>query len=206
MADLVRVSPPLALDDKTKVVGVVEVRQHLRITDTSEDRILAEDIEAAYDFLSGPDGWLGRCCLLEEEFMAYASGPTQGSFEVPLRPLRSISSFGSLQVDGSYLAIDTGSYYSPEGVFGSIVRSSWQTPWPYYGQPHRRAYRMQFKAGFGTTKESIPSPIRKAIRMLVGHWYNQRETTGSEGRTVGKEVEYGLVSLCGRYRIGPDHS
>lgn len=205
MDDVVRVSPPLSMDQKTAVVGVAETRRHLRISSTDEDRLLAEDIEAAYDFLSGPDGWLGRACLLEEEWIAYFPSAPNRIFEIPMRPLVTLTGIGWLQPDGSYVDVEGANYYVTGGAFSVVQRApaSW---WPYSGMPQQRAYQVRFRAGWGTTKESIPSTIRKAIRMLVGHWYNQRETTGSEGRTAGREVEYGLKKLCGRYRIGPDHS
>jgi uncharacterized phiE125 gp8 family phage protein len=205
--DLQLVSTPLTLNDKTKVVTVPEIRRHARITDTGEDRQIAEDIEAAYDFLAGPDGWLGRCSLLTEEWIAYVGHPDiRREFTLPMRPFREFVGFDFRQSDGTYLPVSPSIYlYDNLTGFARFARSALE-PWPYFGTPHDRAYRFRFRSGFGTTRESIPSPIRKSIKMLAAHWFNQRETIGSEGRTPGKEVEYGLKALCGRYRIGPDHS
>ncbi len=204
------ISDPLTLAQKLVVVPVPEMKRHARISGPHDDRQIAEDIETAYDFLSGPEGWLGRMCLLEEEFYAYSSGPrANGTFELPLRPLAGgvLVGLDYLGSGGTYSAIDsTGFYVSGASGFGVVSRLPYTSPWPYVSLPHQQAYRFRFRAGFGTTRESIPSPIRKAIKMLVAEWYNNRETIGETGRTVGQEVLYGLRALAGRYRIGPDHS
>lgn len=204
-----RVSTPLTLAQKLAVVPLPELRRHLRITELDDDWVLAEDIEAAYDYLSGPEGWLGGLCLLEEEFYAYAAGPLRGTFEIPLRPLRgsSLLSFDYLgNGTGTYLPMDSANYNLSSVSDFAVVAANSFVPWPYWGAYNRRAYRIRFKAGFGTTRESIPSPLRKAIRMLVGYWYQQRETVGEVGRTVAPKVHYGMESLCREYRVLPDHS
>lgn len=206
MYELTRISAPLTLAQKVAVVPVPEMRRHARISQLDDDRLLAEDIEAAYDFLAGEDGWLGRCCLLDETFAAYVNGPSRNGFRAPMRPLKAVTGIEWLQAGGSYVAVDPTKYYTNTlNGWTTFMQGDYTSPWPYVGAPHGRAYRITFTAGYGTAAD-IPSPLKKAMRMLVAHWYNQRETTGSEGRSVGKEVLYGLVSLAGRYRIGPDHS
>ena len=206
--DLKIVSAPLTIFDKTTVVTVPEMRRHARITQPDEDRQIAEDIEAAYDFLSGPNGWLGGCSLLTEQWEAYARGPDdiRRDFNLPMRPFQSLVSFDFLQANGSYLPVDPASYLYDNVTGFARFTSVGFAPWPYIGTANERAYRFRFMSGFGSTREAIPSPIRKGIKMLASHWYNQRETIGTEGRSPGKEVAYGLVHLCGRYRVGPDHS
>ena len=87
MYELTRISAPLTMAQKVAVVPVPEMRRHARISQLDDDRLLAEDIEAAYDFLAGEDGWLGRCCLLDETFAAYVkwTQPKRlpGSYEAP---------------------------------------------------------------------------------------------------------------------------
>jgi uncharacterized phiE125 gp8 family phage protein len=207
--DLRLVSDPLTQADKLAVVPVAEVKRHLGIFHDDADDNLADDIEAAYDYLSGPNGWLGGCCLLNEAWVAYLPSRLDARVEIPLRPLAGsvVTGFGWLQSDGSYDPVLATAYHVVPALtaFPAIQRAT-SVSWPYTGSAVPAAYKVEFTAGFGTDREDIPSPIRKGIRLLAGHYYRNREATGTEGRTVGQKIEFGLQSLCGRYRFAPDHS
>lgn len=206
--DLRLISTPLTQAQKLAVVPLAEVKLAARVTHTREDTLIQDDIEAAYDYLSGPEGWLNGCCLLEEEWEVFLPSSFSGTTAIPLRPVRDVPgmAFEWLQSDGTYLdgepTLISLSYR--DGV--TYLAGTPNRRWPYIGSAHARAYRFTFKAGFGTTRESIPSGIRKAIRMLATHWFNTRETVSPEGKKPGEQVEFGLKNLAGRYRFHKDHS
>lgn len=209
--DLQLLSTPLTKEQKLEVVPVAELAKHLRIRDLDEDEaeVMEDDIEAAYDYLAGPEGWLGRCCLLDQEWEYFAPSGLAPRFELPMRPFSgaTVTSFSSLQADGSYLDLEAGRFFvTPTTEAYPVIGRSSGLSWPYVGPFAPRAYRIRFKAGFGTSREAIPSGIRKSIRLLAGHWFKNREATGDAGRAVGQQIEFGLRSLAGRYRISPDHS
>jgi uncharacterized phiE125 gp8 family phage protein len=211
--DLSLISVPLTQAQKLAVVSVPEVKRQVRVLESTDDIDvqMADDIEAAYDFLAGPEGWLGRCCLLEQEYEWLVGGPgSSGFFELPMRPYLSANTiaFDVMGSDGTYAEVDTSFFYVAREsafAFGEIRRVGLSL-WPYSALPHQQAYRVRFKAGFGTTRASIPSPLRKAIKLLAAHWWKNRETTGAEGRSVSGEILYGLRTLAGRYRVHLDHS
>lgn len=206
--DLRRISTPLTQAQKLAVVPLAEVKLAARISHADEDSMLQDDIEAAFDFLHGPEGWLNGCCLLEEEWEAFLPSDFGRWFEVPLRPLvgGALTSFDVLQSDASYSAVDPAVFalLTRDGI-ASVQRASARA-WPYFGDPAALAYRVRFKAGFGATRDAVPSVLRKAVRMLAAHWFVNRETVGAEGRKVGEDIRYGLRALAGRYRVSPDHS
>jgi uncharacterized phiE125 gp8 family phage protein len=202
------ISPPLERDDKLEVVSIEEVKAQARISHDTEDDLIQDDIEAAYDYLAGPNGWLGHCALLTQDFEEIIDRPIRASFELSMRPLvGDITSFELLGSDGTtYDDVPEADWSLWETEFPTIYRLA-SSEWPYSG--FRRSagiYRIRYSAGYGTEKENIPSPIRKGIKLLVAHWFKQREATGEEGRSVGGEIEYGLRRLCGRYRIANDPS
>jgi uncharacterized phiE125 gp8 family phage protein len=206
--DLRRISPAIKREDKLRVVTVDQVKAQARVplSDKSEDSLIESYIVSAYDYLSGPEGWLGRCCLLDEEWEAYVGMPDRLGIELPMRPLREDQTiaFDYFRSD-DYTAVDTKFYFvSTVDSFPRICRTR-ALSWPYHGIPYSRAYRMRFTAGFGGP-DDIPEPIKLAIRMLCAHWLTNRETVGPDGRSVGEDVKYGLRALCGRYRVALDHS
>src|SRR4051812_28741787 len=103
--DLSLISTPLTRDQKVAVCPLAIVKAQARILSDDENDLIERYIETAYDFLSGPDGWLGGCCLLVEEWEYYVRGPERCYVELPLRPLNTLSSFSYL-ADGTYSPVD----------------------------------------------------------------------------------------------------
>ncbi len=83
--DLRRTSPLLTQAQKLTVVSLADAKAQMRVSTTAEDALINDHIEAAYDFLAGEDGWLGRCCILTETFQYYIpAGPRIGpGFDYP---------------------------------------------------------------------------------------------------------------------------
>lgn len=203
--DLRRLSYPLDQAAKLGVVSVADLKAQARIAQSDDDSLIAGYIEAAYDFLAGETGWLGRCCLLTEDFEFYVARPLRG-FDLPMRPLfgDAVTAFDVLS-GGTYVPVATRVYSletDPES-FSAIRRASFAA-WPYAGfDMNPRAYRVRFSAGFGDAA-AVPSGIKLAIKMLAAHFYVNREATATD--KIPQQIEFGLKSLAGRYRIGPDHS
>jgi uncharacterized phiE125 gp8 family phage protein len=52
----------------------------------------------------------------------------------------------------------------------------------------RNAVTVTYTSGFGTTAADVPQPIKQAILLLIGHFYNHREDTVSEKRTAAERL------------------
>ena len=59
---------------------------------------------------------------------------------------------------------------------------------------------MQFVAGYGDEELDMPETTVQAIRLLVGHWYENREAVSSTG-AIPKEVPFGVMSLLWLDRV-----
>lgn len=213
-----RTSAPITRAAKLGVLPLIEVKEHIRIAHDLEDRVLESFIASAYDYLSGPVGWLGYCCLLPESFECFAQS-FWDDIELPMRPLMSggLQAVNVIDDTGAYVPLDDNTRYR---LFSPPDEAPFSKLTSYMGQtlPTIRrtgltgvdplAYRIQFVAGFGPTQDDIPEPIRQAMKLLVGHMYQNREQTFADVRisTVSREIEFGLRALAGRYRIEPDHS
>lgn len=207
--DLRLISTPLTAAEKIAVCPVADVKVQVRADPnySGEDALIGNYIEAAYDFLSGPDGWLGRCCILREDWEFFAPPIAKTYFELPLRPVapNGIADFEWIQGDSTYSAVDATVFQSLTTLtFPTLSLVSGQV-WPYSSVFNPRAYRLEFTAGFvaKTAPLTVPSPIRHAIKILAAYWYCHRESAQTE---LSHEIMYGLKAVAGRYRIGPDHS
>lgn len=200
--DAIRTSEPLTHAQKLNVVSINELKLHARIIEDDENALLGEFIEAAFDHLHGPTGWLNGYCLLEETWRFYLPSTLTFGLEVPVRPLIAVTAFEYLGSDGTtYEAVPTDRYRQiGYGDHAQLVRTS--LPYPYFGTSHPRAYRVTVTAGHPTAAE-VPSPLRMAIKLLAAHFYQNREVMVVE---KGSPMAFGLQSLAGRYRVSPDHS
>lgn len=207
--DLRRISDPLTREQKLAVLPISKVKAQERVAHNEEDELIGDHIEAAFDHLHGPNGWLNGYCLLEESFEVFpeAIGDTT---EVPLRPVvdeASVSVARRLAM-GDYATYGIADVLpvSSDG-FCTVARLRASGFDEQIGVIDPRQYRIQFKAGW---KEPglVPRPLVQAMLLLASHFYQNREATLSDTRVsnVSKKVEFGLLSLAGRYRISPDHS
>ena len=99
-------------------------------------------------------------------------------WEVPLAPVSSVTSVTYVATDGTSTTWSSALYTTdlPSGPTAERARIT-----PIYGGyfPTTRdvlnAATVRFVAGYGATAASVPSAIKAAIKLLVGHWYMTRE-------------------------------
>ncbi|MGG3810988.1 hypothetical protein ABEV34_04965 [Methylorubrum rhodesianum] len=207
--DLRRISDPLTREQKLAVLPIAKVKAQERVAHDAEDELIGDHIEAAFDHLHGPDGWLNGYCLLEEEFEFFPPA-LLGTTELPLRPVgdeKAVAVSRRLAM-GDYTAYGAGDVLavSSNGIC-AVARLRAEGFADQAGVIDPRQYRITFKAGW-SSPDLVPRPLVQAMLLLAGHFYQNREATLSDTRVsnVSKKVEFGLVALAGRYRISPDHS
>jgi uncharacterized phiE125 gp8 family phage protein len=72
--------------------------------------------------------------------------------------------------------------------------------WPSATLRDVNGVNVRFVAGFGSAGTTVPQPIRQAILMLVGHYYENREAILATG-AMPKEVPLGVDSLLWPKRV-----
>ncbi|MGX9981134.1 head-tail connector protein [Methylobacterium fujisawaense] len=226
--DLQRISPPLTQVQKLTVVSIDALKLHQRVEEDDGDALIGDLIEAAFDYLSGPEGLLNGYCILEESFELYVD--TLGArLELPIRrfvdgDLVSVERFDL--TTGAYADLDVGLYtVVREDDFGVIASLSgralgerermwcgldwnaWAARWPSPPVRKPRLYRIRFAAG-AKSPDLVPSPLKQAIKLIAGYWYEKRESIESDPRTqaLPENLTIGIGKLTGRYRVASDHS
>ena len=54
---------------------------------------------------------------------------------------------------------------------------------------------IRFVAGYGDDSESVPDQFAQAIRLIVGHWYENREAVQDTRRLEIMEIPMGATDL-----------
>lgn len=196
--------------DATEILSILSVadfKAEHRIRHSVEDARIQDCIKEAYYRLDGPTGHLNRAILTQswkgviDRFDDY--------IEVPLPVLQSVTQIRYRDIDGTWTVLST-SYYGVDlyGLFGTIYRKKDQT-WPeIYEDPG--SVEISFTSGWGTGANVLAAAygIRKAMKLLAGHFYLNPSPTFVEPRLVEvpRKIWYGLDYVLGQYRINNDVS
>ena len=167
-----------------QVVSVDDVKQHLAIAHSDEDTILSILIDVATESIDGVTG-IGVALLTQSWRMSLDH--LSRYITLPLGPVQSVESItiDGVTVDPSTYTLDTDQ--TPAKIHVDFPRCG--------SKPG--CVKVNFIAGYGDTGADVPADLKHAIRLLVGHLYNNREATSEA--TI-KEVPLAFASILSRYR------
>jgi len=178
-------------------VSLVEAKQHLNI---DNDFLLDDDLIT---------GFIGSARLLVEGFLSRAlvtqtwelrldMFPFHRQIMLPRPRLQAVNSITYYDSSNTSTTL-TASVYQVDiyAEPGYIVLASGQS-WPVT-YDRINALLIEYDAGYGDNAVDVPESIRQAMKLLIGHWYLNRETAVI-GRIVN-EVPFAVQSLLWPERI-----
>lgn len=183
------------------VIG--DAKSHLRIDSTTEDTLLYDLIVSAryqVEHLTGrklmPQTW-------KAYFDEWPSGNKYDHFDIPYPPLRSIPSTGLV-----YTSSTSGSTTLSSTAWASDIVSEpgrlvldYNDDWPTETLHNNNPISIEFQCGY-LTASKIPEPLILAIKLIVGHAYENRESvTVTAGGVTMQETPQAIKWLLAPYRI-----
>jgi uncharacterized phiE125 gp8 family phage protein len=153
-------------------VTLEEVCEHVRVTNNDSDTYLQPLISAARRYVET----FTRRALINQTLDFWTdSVPSGDTLALPRPPLQSVTSVTS------YDSSDVGTVFSSTNYrveaenheTGRVVLKS-TADWPSNTRDWH-GLNVRFVAGYGTDPENVPEPIRHAIKLLVAHWFENRE-------------------------------
>jgi uncharacterized phiE125 gp8 family phage protein len=189
------------------ILPVADFKTEHRITHSAEDNKITDCIKEAYYRIDGPKGSLNRAILTQtwkgviDEF--------DDIIEIPLPVLQSVTQVRYRNTDGDWTVLSTDIYgVSTYGLFGWVYLKTDQI-WPeLHTEPG--SVEITFVAGWGAGADILTKAygIRKAMKLLAGHFYYNATPTFVEPRLVEvpRKIWFGLEYVLGQYRIRNDPS
>jgi hypothetical protein len=110
---------------------------------------------------------------------------------IPLWPVRAVTALTYTAVDGTTTTLPLSQIVQPVGNDRYHLRLKKGCYWPDTDESPN-AIAITFNAGW-PTQSAIPGTLTQAIRMLVSHFYENREAVMTG--TISKEVELGVQSM-----------
>lgn len=174
-------------------VTVAEIKHDRRITTTDDDDYLDSLITAARLYV---ESYTGRALVSATHIGYMDHFPSTGIITLDYPPLSSVTSLQYVDGDGATQTFSSGNYtVDASGVKGRITLNYGQS-WPEYRAQHN-AITITFVAGYGQALQ-VPQDIKQALRMLIGHWYENREATTGLPSSV---LPIGLQSILDQLKV-----
>lgn len=158
------------------LISLTEVKQHLRVTHTREDTLIATYLAAALADLDAPSGWLGRA-LTEREFVQTFSGSCT-TIMLRYPPIVSITSVEARAAE-DWAPVDPATY---EVVGRRLVTSA-------ISSRPAGEIRITYRAGYDPDAERpLPFNLKAAILLMVGDLYENRTTREAPRSTTAERL------------------
>lgn len=176
------------------VLSVADAKAHLRVTHAEEDGVIAALIATAVSHLDGVRGVLGKALLVQSWTV------TAESWE------------GLVLRLGNVVSLDSVSYWPKDAEAAVTLPASAAVLRDWYGvggglrwleaRPELAerpdAVSAVFTAGYGAQASDVPAAIVHALKLLVGHYYRNREASTGEARL--EALPLGVAALIAPHR------
>lgn len=173
---LVIVTPPAA-----EPVTSTEAKAHLRVDTTDDDTLITSLITAARTYA---ERVLRRALISQTWDLTLDEWPDGNAITIPLPPLQSVTSLKYTDDDGTVNTMSSSWYIvDTASTPGRLVLKD-DYSWPSDDLREAMPIVVRFVAGYGAAGSSVPGTILTAIKLLIGHWYENREAQGGVPEAV----------------------
>lgn len=148
-------------------VSLDEARAFLRVEHNDDDEVIAALAAGSRVHVEAQT----RRALITQSWRITAdSWPEDGRLQVLPAPLQELTVARVYDFNGNARAIDAQAFVLDKGA-SALAFAPWALP-----APGRLAAGIELDVvvGYGDAAIDVPEPLRQAIRLLVGHWYENR--------------------------------
>lgn len=186
--------PTRTVAPATTPVTFAEMKAHLRVDSTDDDDLIQSLLDAAVQYLDGYAGILGRCLITQTWTQSFGMW-TNRCLRLPFPGVTSavVKYYDTNNVLQTITAANYQVLEDSEGAYIELV--------PFYVPPYPYLFRedpvnVTFVAGFADAA-SVPVPIKQAIKLLGGDWYDSRATM-QEGRLA--QLPFSVEALLAPFK------
>jgi len=165
-------------------ISLPEAKAHLRVDFSDDDAYISALVMVARDYTEGFQGRSLAPVTLELSLDSFPCGPIR----LPRTPVTSVVSVKYTRSDGAVVTMPNADYIVKKN--GDTI-PSYGKYWPADILIPGDALNVRYLAGYDST--TIPPATKQAMLLLIGHWYENRETV-----IIGKtpaEVPLAATSL-----------
>jgi uncharacterized phiE125 gp8 family phage protein len=185
--------PTLSVAPEETPVNYEEVAAHLRIDADDEDALILGLIDAATAYFDGYYGVLGRALVTQTWVQKYDGWDAK--MYLPVFPVASVSSVTYLNTSGGSSTVTSTDYALYTDECGAYVEFDQAFTYPTTSVESGPKITITYVAGVAAS--AVPAAIKQAMLLLIGFWFEQRETAASGGVS---SLNFTVDALIAPYR------
>ena len=155
-------------------VTLLEAKEHLRVTDSNEDDYITSLIQVAREYC---EKYEHRAYCLQTVTVHYDSFGSK--MLLPMNPAISIESITYIDSAGDTQTLDTSLYELDNYSCPAFIYPAYNASYPSV-RDITNTITVTYLAGYDSdpsNAEDVPERIKHAIKLIIGHLYENREET-----------------------------
>lgn len=148
-------------------------KNHLRVDLSDDDTLITTLITVARRVAERSTN---RALITQTWELVRDYWPRVDYIELPRSPLQSVTSVIYTDTADAQHTLDTSIYLVDTDHEPGRVALKFAQIWPTTVLQTRNGIRIRFVAGYGGDASDVPGDITQAMLLLIGHWYENRET------------------------------
>lgn len=175
---------------------VQEAKDHLRESGSSQDGLIGSLLSAAREY---SETFTRRRLIKQTWRLSIDRFPCDYSspIRIPFPPLLAVNSVKYTDLAGAEQTLAPSQYTVDLGSTPGKIDRAYMAIWPLT-RCIPNAVRIEFDCGYGDP-EQVPAGIKAAMKLAIGHWYENREAVNVGNITT--ELPLAVESLLWSYRV-----
>ena len=175
-------------------VSTVEAKAHLRVDISDDDTLIDVLVAAAREDVEARS-W--RALITQTWELVLDEWPSKSFIELPRPPLQSVTSVKYKDQDGSESTWAASNYIVDTDKEPGRVHLANGISWPTVSLYPTSGIRVRYVAGYGDDAADVPRRYVQAIKLMVGHLYENREAVVVERGVNISNLPLGYAALLG---------
>lgn len=164
-------------------VTLAQAKAHLRVTHDSEDELIADLVRAAR---ADVEATTGTALMVQGWRKVFDAAPSDFAVGLAPHPVREISAVTGYGPDGEAFVVPPARYQTD--LVSRPARLVFDGPLADLRPDN--GIEIDFVAGFGETATEVPDLLKRAVLLLVGHWYEFRAAFDAQAQPVSHPSGY----------------
>lgn len=184
------------VDATAEPVSTDEAKAHLRVLHSEDDTYIASLVKAARIFC---EDHTSRA-FIEQTWVATFDHICRERIWLPRPNLMAITSVQYRDTAGTLQTWDAANWEEDTDAYPGMIRF---TNEPEFSTDYQNPIRITYTAGFGAAASNVPEALKHAIKFIVGHWYEHRQSVVDAHEVQAMELPMSTKHILAPYVFHP---